>query len=185
MKCLLLLHITLSIVLTSASFVFLFRTDELEVIFFNSSSPVVHEGKDTDFNLLLQSNKSHECLWFHNGYLITNSSSRYRMSSVVNENGTTLHTLHIGNVLQRDQGLLQWQAWSRISFNSHQFKKIKWIFLSKMYLDCNCCSLLLVGWWVGGMIDWLDTVALSQNKELNMMYINYAIFFSKCVSEKD
>nr|XP_022287642.1 uncharacterized protein LOC111100229 isoform X1 [Crassostrea virginica]XP_022287725.1 uncharacterized protein LOC111100229 isoform X1 [Crassostrea virginica] len=78
--------------------------DELEVIFFNSSSPVVHEGKDTDFNLLLQSNKSHECLWFHNGYLITNSSSRYRMSSVVNENGTTLHTLHIGNVLQRDQG---------------------------------------------------------------------------------
>lgn len=75
-----------------------------QVLKFESSSSVIHEGKSVWFKLQVRSKTMYEVLWFHSGYLIANSSRRYKMTSLETENNTALHTLHIANVVQRDMG---------------------------------------------------------------------------------
>lgn len=81
-----------------------FSLDLLQIINFESSSPVVHEGDSVWFKSKIRSNTMYEVQWFHNGYLITNSSRRYKMTSSKTEKNTYLHILLIANVLHRDKG---------------------------------------------------------------------------------
>nr|XP_034314353.1 adhesion G protein-coupled receptor E1 isoform X4 [Crassostrea gigas] len=76
----------------------------LQVLNFESSSSVLHEGKSVWFKLELRSKTMYEFHWFHTGYLIANPSRRYKVTSLETENNTSIHTLHIANVLQRDMG---------------------------------------------------------------------------------
>lgn len=78
--------------------------DILQVLNFESSSSVLHEGKSVRFKLELRSKTMYEVQWFHTGYLIANPSRRYKETSLETENNTSLHTFHIANVLQRDMG---------------------------------------------------------------------------------
>nr|XP_022327333.1 uncharacterized protein LOC111126761 isoform X2 [Crassostrea virginica] len=75
----------------------------LQVLLFESSKSKVREGNSVKFKVLLVSNAAYEFLWYHSGYLVTNSSTRYEISSLKTENGT-LHTLFISTALQRDKG---------------------------------------------------------------------------------
>lgn len=77
--------------------------DILQVLLFESSKSKVREGNSVKFKVLLVSNAAYEFLWYHSGYLVTNSSTRYEISSLKTENGT-LHTLFISTALQRDKG---------------------------------------------------------------------------------
>ncbi|XP_065942667.1 uncharacterized protein [Magallana gigas] len=76
----------------------------LQILNFESSSSVLREGKSGWLTLQLKSNTMYEVQWFHSGYLISNSSRRYKLTSLETENNTSLHTLHINDVLQRDKG---------------------------------------------------------------------------------
>ncbi|XP_052714639.1 adhesion G protein-coupled receptor B1-like [Crassostrea angulata] len=87
--------------------------DLLQILNFESSSSVVHEGDSVWFKSQIRSKTMYEVQWFHNGYLITNSSRRYKMTSSKTEKNTYLHILLIANVLQRDMG-----AWE-IRMSSH------------------------------------------------------------------
>lgn len=81
-----------------------FSLDILQVLKFESSSSVLHEGKSVWFNLELRSKTMYDVQWFHTGYLIANPSRRYKVTTLETENNTSIHTLHIANVLQRDMG---------------------------------------------------------------------------------
>lgn len=81
-----------------------YSLDILQVLNFESSSSVLHEGKSVWFKLELRSKTMYEFQWFHTGYLIANPSRRYKVTSLETENNTSIHTLHIANVLQRDMG---------------------------------------------------------------------------------
>nr|XP_034326973.1 uncharacterized protein LOC105329357 isoform X6 [Crassostrea gigas] len=76
----------------------------LQILNFESSSSVLREGKSAWFSLQLKSNTMYEVQWFHSGYLISNSSRRYKLTSLHTGNNMSLHTLHINDVLQRDKG---------------------------------------------------------------------------------
>lgn len=78
--------------------------DVLHILNFESSNLVLHEGKSTRFKLQLKSKTMNEVKWFHNGYVINNPPRRYKITSLRAENNTSLHTLDIENVLQRDMG---------------------------------------------------------------------------------
>lgn len=78
----------------------------LQILNFESSSSVLREGKSAWFSLQLKSNTMYEVQWFHSGYLISNSSRRYKLTSLETGNNMSLHTLHINDVLQRDKGML-------------------------------------------------------------------------------
>lgn len=75
-----------------------FSLDLLQIINFESSSPVVYEGDSVWFKSQIRSKTMYEVQWFHNGYLITNSSRRYKMTSSKTEKNTYLHILLIANV---------------------------------------------------------------------------------------
>ena len=77
--------------------------DILQVLLFESSESKVREGNSVKFKVLLVSNAAYKFLWYHSGYSVTNSSTRYEISSLQTENGT-LHTLFISTALQRDKG---------------------------------------------------------------------------------
>lgn len=81
-----------------------FSLDLLQILNFESSSSVVHEGDSVWFKSQIISKTMYEVQWFHNGYLITNSSRRYKMTSSKTEKNTYLHILLIANVLHRDMG---------------------------------------------------------------------------------
>lgn len=81
-----------------------FSLDMLQILNFESSSSVVHERDSVWFKSQIRSKTMYEVQWFHNGYLITNSSRRYKMTSSKTEKNTYLHILLIANVLHRDMG---------------------------------------------------------------------------------
>lgn len=78
--------------------------DVLHILNFESSNLVLHEGKSIWFKLQLKNKTTNEVKWFHNGYVINNPPRRYKITSLRAENDTSLHTLYIENVLQRDMG---------------------------------------------------------------------------------
>lgn len=78
--------------------------DVLQVLNFECSTFVQHEGKSVWFKLQLRSKTMFEVKWFHNGYVINNPPRRYKITSLKEENNISLHTLDIENVLQRDMG---------------------------------------------------------------------------------
>lgn len=84
--------------------IIIFSLDLLQILNFESSSSVVHEGDSVWFKSQIISKTMYEVQWFHNGYLITNSSRRYKMTSSKTEKNTYLHILLIANVLHRDMG---------------------------------------------------------------------------------
>lgn len=76
----------------------------LQLLNFESSNLVLHEGKSTLFKFQLRSKTIYDVKWFHNGYVIINPPIRYNITSLKTENNTSLHNLGIANVLQRDIG---------------------------------------------------------------------------------
>ena len=44
-----------------------------------------------------------EFQWFHGGYEVTNTSTRYAIGTSKTDNGTTILTLHIAMSLKRDE----------------------------------------------------------------------------------
>lgn len=76
----------------------------LQILNFEGSNLVLHERNSVWFKLQLRSKTMYEVKWFHNGFVINNPPKRYKITSRRAENNTSLHTLDIGNVLQRDMG---------------------------------------------------------------------------------
>lgn len=85
---------------------FFLRLD-IEILHFEHVSLTLREGKPAWFEVNVKSNTSCKVKWFHDGNLITTSSTRFTMTSVRKENGTSSHTLHTASVLPRDGGKLQ------------------------------------------------------------------------------
>lgn len=85
---------------------FFLRLD-IEILHFEHVSLTLREGKPAWFEVNVKSNTSCNVKWFHDGNLITTSSTRFTMTSVRKENGTSSHTLHTASVLPRDGGKLQ------------------------------------------------------------------------------
>uniref|UniRef100_A0A8W8I3F3 G-protein coupled receptor 133 n=1 Tax=Magallana gigas TaxID=29159 RepID=A0A8W8I3F3_MAGGI len=89
---------------------FVFRVDKKttdvipQILNFESNSSVLREGKSAWFNLELRGNTTYEVQWFHSGYLISNSTRRYKLTSFETQTNTSLHTLQINDVLKRDEG---------------------------------------------------------------------------------
>lgn len=48
----------------------------------------------------------YEIKWFHDGNMITSASTRFVITTLLTENGTSINTLRIANILQRDKGKL-------------------------------------------------------------------------------
>ncbi|XP_078329616.1 uncharacterized protein LOC111112680 [Crassostrea virginica] len=76
----------------------------LDILDFGSSSAIVREGKPVEIQLLIRSKTTFEFRWFHNEFLITNFSTRYKITNPKRENATSILTMHIERTLQRDQG---------------------------------------------------------------------------------
>lgn len=82
-----------------------------QILTFESNSSVLREGKSAWLNLELRGNTMYEVQWFHSGYLISNSTRRYKLTSFETQTNTSLHTLQINDVLKRDEGILKmWNA---------------------------------------------------------------------------
>lgn len=79
----------------------------LEILHFEHESLTLREGKPAWFKVKVQSNTLCNVKWFHDGNLITSSSTRFTMTSIRKDNDTSSHTLHIASVLPRDRGKLQ------------------------------------------------------------------------------
>ncbi|XP_052697868.1 adhesion G protein-coupled receptor B1-like isoform X2 [Crassostrea angulata] len=75
-----------------------------QILTFESNSSVLREGKSAWLNLDLRGNTMYEVQWFHSGYLISNSTRRYKLTSFETQTNTSLHTLQINDVLKRDEG---------------------------------------------------------------------------------
>uniref|UniRef100_A0A8W8NGZ6 Ig-like domain-containing protein n=1 Tax=Magallana gigas TaxID=29159 RepID=A0A8W8NGZ6_MAGGI len=58
--------------------------------------------------------------WFHNGFVINNPPKRYKITSRRAENNTSLHTLDIGNVLQRDMGAWKITVSNQVTYVSRE-----------------------------------------------------------------
>lgn len=80
--------------------------DVLKILHFKSNSLVLREGNSAWFELLVLNNTMYERKWFHDGNLITSSSTRFVITTFLTKNGTSKNTLHIPNILQRDKGKL-------------------------------------------------------------------------------
>lgn len=80
---------------------------DIEILHFEHVNLTLHEGKPAWFKVKVQSNTSCNVKWFHDGNLITSSSTRFTMTSIRKDNDTSSHTLHIASVLPRDRGKLQ------------------------------------------------------------------------------
>eukprot|EP00105_Crassostrea_gigas_P037729 XP_019921877.1 PREDICTED: uncharacterized protein LOC105326226 [Crassostrea gigas] len=80
----------------------------LKILHFKSNSLVLREGSSAWFEFLVLNNTMYERKWFHDGNLITSSSTRFVITTFLTENGTSKNTLHIANILQRDKG--EWKV---------------------------------------------------------------------------
>nr|XP_034316532.1 uncharacterized protein LOC105326226 [Crassostrea gigas] len=80
----------------------------IKILHFKSNSLVLREGSSAWFELLVLNNTMYERKWFHDGNLITSSSTRFVITTFLTENGTSKNTLHIANILQRDKG--EWKV---------------------------------------------------------------------------
>uniref|UniRef100_A0A8W8NH25 Uncharacterized protein n=1 Tax=Magallana gigas TaxID=29159 RepID=A0A8W8NH25_MAGGI len=92
----------------------------LHILNFESSNLVLHEGKSTWFKLQLKNKTTNEVKWFHNGYVINNPPRRYKITSLRAENDTSLHTLYIENVLQRDMGAWKITVSNQVTYVSRE-----------------------------------------------------------------
>lgn len=86
-------------------------TSHTEILHFEHVNLTLREGKPAWFKVKVQSNVSCDVKWFHDGTLITSSSTRFTMTSIRKDNDTS-HTLHIARVLPRDGG-----EWTIIASN--------------------------------------------------------------------
>lgn len=80
---------------------------DIEILHFEHVNLTLREGKPAWFKVKVQSNVSCDVKWFHDGTLITSSSTRLTMTSIRKDNDTSSHTLHIARVLPRDGGKVQ------------------------------------------------------------------------------
>lgn len=78
--------------------------DILQIRQFKSNSLELREGKPAWFELQVLSHSDFEVEWFHDGYRITNSRARFIITAFDKKNATSLHTLQLDRVLQRDKG---------------------------------------------------------------------------------
>lgn len=85
---------------------FVFLLDK-EILHFEHVNLTLHEGTPAWFKVKVQSNASCNVKWFHDGNLITSSSTRFTMTSIRKDNDASSHTLHIASVLPRDGGKVQ------------------------------------------------------------------------------
>ncbi|XP_062574162.1 adhesion G protein-coupled receptor B1-like isoform X2 [Saccostrea cucullata] len=82
-----------------------FCADEhIEILSYKSGNSVIREGKSVWFQAEIVGPVGFIVQWSRNGDSISNTASRYVMTSSKTENGTTLHVLTITDVLRRDEG---------------------------------------------------------------------------------
>lgn len=87
--------------------------DIVQILQFKSNSLELREGKPAWFELQVLSHSDFKVEWFHDGYRITNSRARFIITAFDKKNATSLHTLQIDRVLQRDKG-----EWKIVVFNN-------------------------------------------------------------------
>lgn len=113
---------------------FFLRLD-IEILHFEHVSLTLREGKPAWFEVNVKSNTSCNVKWFHDGNLITTSSTRFTMTSVRKENGTSSHTLHTASVLPRDGGKLQETFGCTAQFLFHscllKYSNVYWVLLGE------------------------------------------------------
>ncbi|XP_065940924.1 uncharacterized protein [Magallana gigas] len=92
----------------------------LQILNFEGSNLVLHERNSVWFKLQLRGKTMYEVKWFHNGFVINNPPKRYKITSRRAENNTSLHTLDIGNVLQRDMGAWKITVSNQVTYVSRE-----------------------------------------------------------------
>ncbi|XP_061181286.1 latrophilin-like protein LAT-2 isoform X2 [Saccostrea echinata] len=78
--------------------------EPIEMLSLKINKPVLLEGEPAWFEAEIVNKSGLIVQWFHNGILITDALSRFRMTSSTTANNTSLYVLNIASVILQDEG---------------------------------------------------------------------------------
>lgn len=81
-----------------------FSLVSVEILSFNVSQKSDLEGSPVTLIAEITDVYTYSVQWFRNEIMVTNASTRYKISSFPTANGTTKHILNITKIYKRDQG---------------------------------------------------------------------------------